>query len=82
MTDIKDEILDQNDDNNNLGPGEDKLEVGFQILAFCIPLAGAILYFVNKDKYPKKAQTACYAALIGMGVGIVLNVLATVMGGM
>lgn len=30
---------------------------------------------------PKKAQTACYAALFGFGVGVVLNIIARV-GGM
>lgn len=65
----------------NQNPEEDKLSTGLQVLSFCIPLAGAIIYFSNKDKSPKKAKTACYAALIGFGVGILINILLTVLGG-
>lgn len=45
---------------------EDKLEMGLKILSFCIPLAGAVIYFTNKDTKPNKAKEACYAALIGL----------------
>jgi len=62
-------------DFNNYEPEEEKLGTPLTILAFCIPLAGAILYFVHKDQAPKKAQTACYAALAGMALGIVLRVI-------
>ena len=58
----------------------DELSLGLKILSFCIPLAGAVIYFMNKDKSPNKAKTACYAALIGIAVGIVFQVLATVAG--
>ena len=56
---------------------DDKLSTGLQILSFCIPIAGAIIYFSDKDKYPNKAKSACHAALWGMGIGILLNILAT-----
>ena len=59
---------------------DDKLSTGLEILSFCIPLAGAIIYFSNKDKMPNKAKKACYAALWGFGVGIVLNIIATLIG--
>ncbi|AJR03320.1 hypothetical protein [Siansivirga zeaxanthinifaciens] len=58
----------------------DELSLGLKILSFCIPLAGAVIYFMNKGKSPNKAKTACYAALIGIAVGIVFQVLATVAG--
>ncbi len=54
---------------------QDELGMGLKVLSFCIPLAGAIIYFVKKDKEPNSAKTACYAALIGIGVGIVLQVI-------
>lgn len=60
------------------GMPEDKLNPGLMVLSFCIPLAGAIIYFVKKDKEPKSAQTACYSALIGIVFGIVLRVILTV----
>ncbi len=67
---------------NTEDSADDKLHVGLTILSFCIPLAGAIIYFVKKEKAPKAAKTACYAALIGLGVSIVLNIIATLMGGL
>lgn len=37
-------------EDNQLPPQEnpeDKLSTGFMILSFCIPIAGAIIYFTN-----------------------------------
>ncbi len=56
---------------------DDKLSTGLQVLSFCIPLAGTIIYFSEKGKYPNKAKAACHAALWGMGIGILLNLIAT-----
>jgi hypothetical protein len=68
--------------SENLNPNEnkDELGMGLKILSFCIPLAGGIIYFMKKKDEPKSAQTACYAALIGVGVGIVFQVVAYLMG--
>ena len=55
---------------------EDQLNTGLTILSFCIPLAGAIIYFSNKDASPNKANSACHAALWGFGIGVVLNILS------
>ena len=62
-------------------PEEDKLSKGLQILSFCIPLAGAIIYFTSKNESPNKAKMACHAALWGMGLSILLQVIATVVKG-
>ncbi len=62
------------DDFNN--QEEDSLSTGLSILSFCIPLAGAIIYFSNKDDKPIKAKKACHLALWGLGLGIVLNIIA------
>jgi hypothetical protein len=51
------------------------------ILFFCIPLVGAVMYFVWKEDKPAKAQTACNLALWGLGVGIVLQILVTLLSG-
>ena len=59
----------------------DELGTGLTILSFCIPLAGAIVYFSKKDTQPNAARSACHAALWGFGIGIVLNILMTVAGG-
>ncbi len=67
------DVLDDNEKNNN-----DKLNTGLTVLSFCIPIAGAIIYFSNKDQYPNSAKTACHAALWGFGIGVVLNIFATI----
>ena len=59
---------------------KDKLNTGLQVLSFCIPLAGAIIYFSYKNESPNKAKSACNAALLGLGVGILLQVIATMSG--
>lgn len=56
---------------------DDRLSTGLQVLSFCIPLAGGIIYFSEKAKYPNKAKSACHAALWGMALGIILNIIAT-----
>lgn len=56
------------------------LSLILKIVSFCIPLVGAILWFINKDKNPKAAKSACIFALVGLGVGIVINILVTVLG--
>jgi len=58
------------------------LSTGLKVLSFCIPLAGAILYFTNKDTMPLKAKSACHMALWGVGAGILLNIISTVLMGM
>ncbi|MGV3599169.1 MAG: hypothetical protein ACO1PI_14990 [Bacteroidota bacterium] len=71
-----------NEQNTNpVSDQDESLSFGLQVLSFCIPLAGAIIYFTNKDKSPKKAQTACYAALIGFGIGLVINILSYIVAG-
>jgi len=47
------------------------------VVLFCIPLVGAIMYFVWKDDKPKKAKTACYLALGGIALGIVIRVITS-----
>jgi hypothetical protein len=41
---------------------------------FYTPLAGAIIYFVKKDKEPVAAKSACNLALIGLGVNVALTI--------
>jgi hypothetical protein len=55
---------------------DDELGTGLSILSFCIPLAGAIIYFSNKSDKPKKAEQACHAALWGVAAGFVLNIIS------
>lgn len=55
----------------------DQLSTGLQVVSFCIPIVGAVIYFSEKEKYPNKAKSACHAALWGFGIGILLNLLVT-----
>ena len=65
-------ILDDLDDQQQ----EEELSTGLSILSFCIPLAGAIIYFSNKSDSPKKAEKACHMALWGFAVGVILNIIS------
>lgn len=60
----------------------DDLGTPLKIVSFCIPLVGAILYFVKKDAEPVAAKQACNMALIGFGVGVVVQIIMSVMGAM
>jgi len=72
---MENDLIDRNDNDQGL-------HVGLKILSFCIPLVGAILYFVKKTDEPKAAKDACTFALIGLVVGIVLNVGVGLTGGL
>lgn len=54
---------------------KEELGIALTIVSFCFPIVGAILYFVHKGKSPEKANTACYAALGGLALGILIRVL-------
>lgn len=71
-----------NDINQNTPQPQDNqdLDTILKVVSFCIPLVGAVLYFINKDKAPRKAKAACNMALIGAAVGLVLNILSYILG--
>lgn len=60
---------------------KDELETGMKVLSFCIPLAGAIIYFTSKEKSPNKAKQACNFALYGIGFGLVAQIISYVISG-
>ena len=70
--------LNQNPNVNQPQDQED-LEMWMKVLSFCIPIAGAVIYFMNKDKAPVKAKSACTMALICFGVGLVLQIIQRVL---
>lgn len=51
---------------------QDKLNVGLGILAFFIPIAGFIMYFLWKSDTPKRAGKAGTFGLIGLFVNLIL----------
>ncbi|VXB92762.1 hypothetical protein ACLB9Y_12610 [Chryseobacterium scophthalmum] len=59
---------------NSPQKSNEDLHIGLKVLSFCIPLAGAIIYFVKKENEPVAAKSACNLALIGLAVNVVLTV--------
>jgi len=55
----------QNLEADNVDNPQDKPSIGLNILAFCMPIIGLILYFAWKNTYPKKANSIGKIALIG-----------------
>jgi ribosomal 50S subunit-recycling heat shock protein len=55
---------------------EEDLETIYQVLSFCFPFIGGIIWLVNIKSSPKKAKTACTAALIGIGLSLLVNIAA------
>ena len=65
--------------NVNQPQDQEDLEMWMKVLSFCIPIAGAVIYFMNKDKAPVKAKSACTMALIGFGVGLVAQIIQRIL---
>jgi hypothetical protein len=57
----------------------DELGTPLTIVSFCVPLVGLILWGMNKDKLPNKAGTALKAAIGGIVLGVVLNIVTRVL---
>ena len=49
-----------------------------KVASFCAPIVGLILWGMNKDKLPAKAKSAVTAAIAGIIVIVILNVIAQV----
>ena len=56
----------------------DAPNTGWAVLGFFIPIAGLILYVMNKDTMPLKAKSAGKGALIGFIVSTVLSIVLRV----
>lgn len=52
---------------------------GFWALGFFIPLAGLILYLVNKDTKPLKAKSAGKGALFGFITSMVVSIIYVIL---
>jgi hypothetical protein len=72
--------LSKNDSNYNkdiLTPN-DMPSTGLNIISFLIPVVGLIIYFIEKDNSPRKANSAGKAALWGVGVSFVLALISII----
>ena len=60
----------------NLKPSiEEEAGIGWQILAFFVPIAGAIMFFNNRKESPNKAKRYIQAAGFGFAFGILIRIL-------
>ena len=53
----------------------DAPNTGMAVLGFFIPLAGLIIYLVNKDTKPQLAHSAGKGALIGFFVSLAISII-------
>lgn len=60
-------------DNGNLNPA-------VQVISFCFPLVGGIIYLYHKNSSPQKSKDACTAASWGFLVGLIIQILSTAAG--
>lgn len=56
----------------------DNLNVGFKILCFLIPIVGLILYIVEKEKNPNKANSAGKCALWGFIISLLIGLISII----
>lgn len=56
----------------------DSLNVGFKILCFLIPIVGLILYIVEKEKNPIKANSAGKCALWGFVISLLITLISII----
>ena len=57
----------------------DAPNTGIAVLSGFIPLAGLIIWLLNKDKKPLMAKSASTGALVGVGIAFAVYVLAVLM---
>ncbi len=63
------------------GVGVDQPNWGINIISLCcIPILGIIMYFVWKNEKPAAAKSALTFSLIGIGVVVVIYILAFALG--
>lgn len=58
--------------NQSAPPQKEKASVGLAILSFIIPIAGLIIFIVNKKKKPKTAKVSGICALVSIILGVIM----------
>lgn len=61
--------------NTQRSASVDKGGIGYEILGFCIPVVGLVLFLVWHDEKPNSARAAGKGALVSVILGIVMWVL-------
>lgn len=57
-------------------PVEQKANVGLAILSFLFPIAGLIIFLVEKDKKPKTAKASGICALVSFILGMIMSIVS------
>lgn len=57
---------------------EDKKSVGLNILSFFIPIAGIVLWAVNKNEKPKQSKSVIHSAIGGIATAITLSLIGVI----
>ena len=56
-------------------PIDDNPSFWMNVLCFCVPFVGIILYFVKKNEQPKCAKSYLTWALVSFGISIFFNII-------
>lgn len=67
-----------NQNNTNVVKVKDKASVGFNVLAFFVPIVGLILFLVWKNETPKKAKAIGISALVGYILSIIVPIILAI----
>ena len=68
------------DNTESSNVNNEPLDGVVKVVSFCFPIVGGVLYFVHQNKAPQKSKDACHMALWGIGVSILLNIIAAMAG--
>lgn len=79
QTNYQQPVVNTNFQNQQTVQTNDKANIGLAILSFFIPLAGLIIFLVKKDDDKKTAKASGLAALISVGISIILTILGLVL---
>lgn len=71
-------LNENNTEKNEVVYISDNLNVGFKILCFLIPIVGLILYIVEKEKNPSKANSAGKCALWGFIISLSIALISII----
>lgn len=54
---------------------DDSESIGFAIAGFLVPIAGFVLWLIERKERPKKAKSAGIGALVRLGINFVVTVI-------
>lgn len=57
-------------------PVEEKANIGLAVLSFIFPIAGLIIFLVEKDKKPKTAKASGICALVSFILGMIMSIVS------